>query len=707
VKRGLAGIALVAACLLGVGAAAGGLDGKPKPRPKPKPKTGLAQPPIRLATKDPSVLVLTAPAYRLILSKENGEMLELLDRRSGERVLRGQVGCMWASKQTTGEAASGCAFNRTGDNRFTFRWSQLTTTLTLGYDSSASGPGVDATVTLVARSKAFDLRLELESGVEYPLSGTLFPADLLLPADLVSGAYMPTFLPGTRLLPGFFNGPHRNVETYPSRWAFADYLSADIGKGHVALYSVNPAPKVIAPVDIGFVRHAEGAVCGGPSACATHVFQTWVERGQKWTSPWVRVRVGGTVEQSLTAYRDDNGIDDYPSLAEKVGSRLDKLVRAPLIKADLWKGLPEFRAWPQHLQQLPSPALVHPVAFQSGGFDEAHPDFLPPDPRWGESADFNIMARSARSLGQLVMPYLNVSWWDTTAPSVQALPSPIEPKDIAVQNLRGNPVTEQFGPHDGYIVSPHVAAVRRRIDGVFEEWRTQVPADCLFFDQIGARPWRRDFNPAAPTPLAYYDGWLSLFAPYADRCVMAEDGWDRLARTFSGFHGGVLQMSHQFEWPNDRWGQGNWAPYPIAGFLFGDKVLMYQHDLYEPTMTIDPETLLFNVAFGFVLSYAWDGEREEASLTNPWATLVGQVQRTLGPHYAGKRLIGFRSVAPGVTETVFEGGFSVLANWKKQAVEVEGARLAPHGFLARKGADVLASALGFAWGGVTFPAGAR
>ena len=306
------------------------------------------------------------------------------------------------------------------------------------------------------------------------------------------------------------------------------------------------------------------------------------------------------------------------------------------------------------------------------------------------------------------MPYLNVSWWDTTAPSVQALPSPLEPKDIAVQNLRGNPVTEQFGPHDGYIVSPHVAAVRKRIDGVFEEWKTQVPADCLFFDQIGARPWRRDFNPAAPNPIAYYDGWLSLFAPYAQRCVMAEDGWDRLARTFSGFHGGVLQMSRQFEWPNDRWGQGNWEPYPIAGFLFGDKVLMYQHDLYEPTMTIDPETLLFNVAFGFVLSYAWDGEREEASLTSPWAKLVGQVQRTLGPHYAGKRLIGFRNVAPDVTESVFEGGFSVLANWSRsRPVEVEGQRLAPNGFVARKGGDVLASALGFTWGGVTFPSGAR
>ncbi|HEU0304378.1 MAG TPA: DUF6259 domain-containing protein [Gaiellaceae bacterium] len=700
-KRGLAAISLGIACLLGVGAAAGGLTAKPKPKKK-KPKVTL--PAIRLATKDPSVLVLTAPGYRLILAKENGEILELLDRRTGEKVVRGQNGCLWAAKQTTGVSAGGCAFNRTGEDRFTFRWSQLGTTLTMRYDSSAGGPGVDAEVTLAARSASFDLQLKLDSDVEYPLSAVLFPADLYVSADDVRAGYMPTFLPGTRFLPGFFKGPRKNVETYPSRWAFADFMAADVGRSHVAVYSVNPATRPVAPVDLGFVRGGEASACGGPSFCATHVFQTWVAKGSGWTSPVVRVRPGGSIEQSLAAYRRDNGIADYPSLADKLGARLDTLARAPLVKADLWKGLPEFRQWGPYLASMPRPALVHPVAFQSGGFDEAHPDFLPPDPRWGSTDDFNAMAATARSLGQLVMPYLNVSWWDTQAPSVQSLPSSVEPKDIAVQNLRGNPVTEQFGDKDGYIVSPHVLPVRTRIDGVFDEWRTQAPADCLFFDQIGARPWRRDFNPAAPTPLAYYDGWLSLFKPYASRCVMAEDGWDRIAATFSGFHGGVLQMSRQFEWPNDRWGQGNWEPYPLAGFLFQDKVLMYQHDLYEPTMTNDPETLLFNVAFGLVLSYAWEGE----SLTSPWATLVGQVQRTLGPHYAGKRVVSFREVAPNVTETVFEGGYRVHANWGKGAVTVDGQLLAPSGFLARAaGGEVLASALGFAWGGVSFPGGAR
>jgi hypothetical protein len=132
---------------------------------------------------------------------------------------------------------------------------------------------------------------------------------------------------------------------------------------------------------------------------------------------------------------------------------------------------------------------------------------------------------------------------------------------------------------------------------------------------------------------------------------------------------------------------------------------MYQHDLYEPTMTTDPETLAFNVAFGFVLSYAWD---ESNAPDSTWAKLVGQVQRTLGPHYAGRRVVAFRDVAPGVTESVFEGGFRLIANWNTQAADVEGELIAPHGFRAQTASgDVLAVTPGFAWSHVSFPAGAR
>src|SRR5262249_18006465 len=261
-------------------------------------------------------------------------------------------------------------------------------------------------------------------------------------------------------------------------------------------------------------------------------------------------------------------------------------------------------------------------------------------------------------------------------------------------------------PHDGYIVSPWVPFVRSRVVRLMDEWRTEVPADCLFFDQIGARYWHYDFNPASPTPLAYNDGWLSLMAPYANRCLMAEDGWDRRAASFSGFHGGLLLMEREFNEPDVKWGPGNWDPYPLAGWLLGDKVLFYQHDLYEGTMTANPEVLTWNLAFGFVLSYDWQGVPD--TLASPWLDLVGRVQRTLGPYFAGKQLTGFRELAPDVTETTW-GDYSLVANWSQtQPFDLDGRRIAPLGFLARTAAGgVLAGVFGDTWSGVTFGGSSR
>jgi hypothetical protein len=303
------------------------------------------------------------------------------------------------------------------------------------------------------------------------------------------------------------------------------------------------------------------------------------------------------------------------------------------------------------------------------------------------------------------MPYLNVSWWDDQSPTLQSLASPLTVDDVAMLDGSRQPVQESYGPHSGYVVSPYSSVVRTRVVREFDEWRTDVPADCLFFDQIGARVWRRDFNPAEPTPLAYDDGWLALMAPYANRCLMVEDGWDRLAASFSGFHGGALLMQREFSEQDLSWGAGNWAPYPLALWLFHDKVLFYQHDLYPGTMTTDPEALTWNEAFGFMLSYDW--RDVDKTLDSPWLGIVAQVQRELGPYYAGKPMTGFRELAPGVTETDF-GDYSVIANWSQTTpYDFEGRQIAPLGFLAQSGGQVLAGTYGSSWNGVTFGGSAR
>ncbi len=658
------------------------------------------QPVAKLDAKRPHRLVLTTATYRLSLSKDNGAIIELVDRHAGTRLLTGQAGCAWGVTLAGGEGFGGCSFGRASANRFSYRWAPRTSTLTMRYAKDSGSRQASATITLVAAADHVDLRLQLEPDFERPAAAVLFPADVAADVATIQGVYTPTFLPGIRLNQGFFAGPRRNVERYPSRWAFADFEAADVGRSHIAIYSVNPPPSAIAPVDVGVIHDSNGA-CAAGRFCLTHVFQTWLTRGSAWSSPVVRVRVGGTVAASILAYRVDNGIDRYPSLAEKLGQRLVTLARAPLVKADLWKGLPPFADWGTPLRRLPSPSLVHLVAFQPGGHDEHYPDFLPPDSKWGTTAQLNEALGEARVLGDVVMPYLNVSWWDAQSPSIRELQPPLTPRDIAMQTSAGDAVTEQFGDKDGYIVSPFAPFVRQRVDRLMEEWRTTVPVECLFFDQIGARPWRRDFNPEAPSPIAYGDGWLATFAAYRDRCLMTEDGWDRLGDSFVGFHGGVLEMQREHNWGDERWGAGNWEPYPIATWLLHDKVLMYQHDLYPGTFTEDPEVLLFNVAFGMMLSYDWDGETD--SLDSPWLARVGALQRTLGPVVAGRPLTAFRYLGPHVTESVFGGDYSVVANWSSTSTFAEdGYTIAPLGFLARRaGGQLLAGALGSSWSGVT------
>ena len=63
--------------------------------------------------------------------------------------------------------------------------------------------------------------------------------------------------------------------------------------------------------------------------------------------------------------------------------------------------------------------------------------------------------------------------------------------------------------------------------------------------------------------LGYYDAWLSVFAPNANRCLMVEDGWDRLASSFTGLDSSLMLMEREFEWLTGRYGP-NWTTFPLA-----------------------------------------------------------------------------------------------------------------------------------------------
>src|SRR3954452_19456317 len=232
-------------------------------------------------------LVVQAPAYRVVLSAQNGRILEV-DDAGGRKLLGAGYGCLWwlnADHHAT--VVNGCSFHpRT-------TWDSRTSTLTLQY-------GKLATVTLQARRTFFDLRLQLQN-TDAVRDQIRFPAGLTGDTRTVRAGYAPDVLPGVKLKPAFFSRVGNPIQIYPSRWSFADWLALDTNGGHVAVYTVNRGP--IAPVRLGFLHLGAGAPCSNTAYCILHQFETWVDPGHRWMSPVVRIRIGESAQQAILDYR--------------------------------------------------------------------------------------------------------------------------------------------------------------------------------------------------------------------------------------------------------------------------------------------------------------------------------------------------------------------------------------------------------------------
>ncbi|HEY8686505.1 MAG TPA: DUF6259 domain-containing protein, partial [Chloroflexota bacterium] len=631
-------------------------------------------------------LVVATPDYRLAFSKSNGAFLGIEDSRSGAQLSQGSNGgCLWGSVFVgTAGYVGGCSYKSRGQSDFSYSWNSGANTLTLSYAGDhKAAQHVDATVVVAVNSTpSFDMHLALNNHAGSALRTAIFPSELLFKTDAVTSGYLPYYLPGVRVKPAFFSGDHSTVTTYPGGSAFADFLALDIAGSHLALYSVNGDPNPIQPVALGFIHNAPNNVCVGQSFCTEHSFQTWVPEGGSWTSPTVRIMIGEPVASTILSYRRDNGIDAYPSVMSKLGSRFHQYARAPLIKADALAVDKSFQSWLPALSGLPSPSLLHPVAYMLGGHDHSYPDFLPPDPTWGSEKDFAAMVKAAHKKGLVVMPYTNPTWWTDDSRTIKHLPTPLTVQNISALDETKIPVHESYGPNGGYDVSPYDSFVKKRIAQAMALWQTVVPVDCIFEDQIGARPWMLDFNPSSPTPISYSQGWFDHTKQYRQQCLMTENGWDRLAATEVGFNGSLLTWERAFQDPDQFFGAGNWDAYPLALWLLHDKVLLYQHDLALETMSDKADVLTWNMAFGTMLSYNWQGSGKNWQ-SNPKLDLITWLQRDVAALYAGQPLTDYTTVAPNVTQTRFPN-LRVTANWDaKRSYTTSGSTIAPGGFLAQ------------------------
>jgi len=654
-------LVLLAVAAVAAGAAASGFPGV-------APRTAGANAPVSLYfdDSDPALIVLGNSAfYEIGLHKANGGIAYITDKATGQQVSAGsRYSCLWGAvfPGASPEYVGGCSYDANGANHFTYTWLPATHTLRLDYSPDpAAERQATAQVTLTISDEAWiDLHLLLQNNWGATLDWALFPSDLMFVEDGIQEALLP-ILPGLVLEPEFFANNLSYTATYPGYpGLFADYPWLESDRGRFAMYSLVGRGS-LHPLTLGFI-HDEQFL--SDSMYVYHSFGARTAQGGAWESPTVRLRIGQPIFDTLLAYRIENGIEAFASLNEKLGARYTQVVQSPLLKADAVQlGLP-FAQYPaQILDHLPSPAIFHPVAFQPGGHDQNYPDFLPPAPAWGSTADFTALAQAAQERGLLFMPYTNPTWWDDESPTLQDLPEPLVITDVAVLDDQGHPMFEYYGPNGGYVVSPYAPFVLQRLEALVAQMTGEVHTDLLFEDQVGARPWMFDQNPAAPDPTAYIEGWLAHTHAYSTSLLMTELGFDRLAESEVGFHGSLLLPQRNGS-TDSWWGADAWHPYPLALILARDKTLFYQHDLAPETFTFDKATLTWNLALGYMLSYDLVQSEFGGGLDSPWLGLVAAFQQRVLARYASERITGFTNVQEEVTQTSFET-FTALANWSQ------------------------------------------
>ncbi len=648
----------------------------------------------------PDRILLGNSYYEVALRKSNGSIAAIYVKPNKQSITLGsRWECLWGAvyRGAPGDAfTGGCEFGATLPDRFTYEWRADTATLILKYDPDPAGMrGASARVEIhISGERWLDVRIALTNRLNRPLHEVLFPCDLSFAEAEMSEVALPS-LPGVALQPAFWADNASFVRKYPG-WPglfFADLVSIETTYGGVSIYPLPTGDGRVQPGFLGFMRDEEYAK---DSTFYHHVFSTWLKQSETYTSPVVRLLFGGNWQGGVPLIREHLGFGALPSLSEQLQpSLLRQLVSGPLYKADTAQLGTRFSDYASIFDRVPYPGLLHPVAWQPGGHDENYPDFLPPDPQWGSTEDMAAMFASAQARGFLVMPYTNPTWWDDESPTMRNLPPGVTLSDIAVILSDGKPFYKCYDAHCGYVVEPWSPYVITRTEQLVGQIAA-LNSDLQFWDQVGAREWEFDFNRFAPDPLAYMDGWRRLAEKHQSARLHTEMGYGGLIPSMPGFHGSTLLLERKRDLP-EGWRKEWWRPIPWASALFGDKALLYQHDLAPETMTNDKATLRWNLTMGYMLSY--NLANENGGLDGEWLPAVGALQRYAVSRYVGRPALGYDAWdGPGESKMarVFFGDCTVTANWNDEQPQP----LAPN-TLAASGVNISCPYVGETAGALT------
>lgn len=492
---------------------------------------------------------------------------------------------------------------------------------------------------------------------------------------------------------------HYSVELpYPP--AFADFFQLETVHGNASLFGVQPVltdpsdpwtpSNLFVPGNLSWGGDASGGRF-------SRSFVTHVAPGQSWTTPAVRLALGHEVSDTLGEYASANGIargldDKIPSSATRSRFKESLLLRVLGTAPELTSRIPE----------LPSPSVLHFTQYLKGGFDKEYPDHLPVAPGFGTEAEFQIFLAEAAAADLLTMPYTNPTFWG------------VEPKgptwtgigndDPLLRDLDGSLSYEEYFGEGGFTASPWHPQVRAANEKTIDLFNgdpenhhpseTSYQVDFFFQDQVGARTWAYDTNPASPTPYAYVHGLIALNAEDSTKLpVSTENGFDRLINfnaQFCGLAWGLAPTPGAPFWRrflSDRYDPAIWEVFPLAQHLAHDKLAFTYNNLGASTAT--DETVAWALGLGYGMTYFFDHSRLDDNGFTQWLAWIDRVQKSVAARYIGEGVAAFDhqwGAVPGTADpgriAASYGPVDLIANLGPGPRAESGRTLAPHGFVA-------------------------
>jgi len=296
--------------------------------------------------------------------------------------------------------------------------------------------------------------------------------------------------------------------------------------------------------------------------------------------------------------------------------------------------------------------------------------------------DLRALYRRARELGLLMMPYVNPTWWCD-----QSLALKEHPDAVLAIGLDGKPYREWYGPNGGWSICALHPLVRELDDRCLRDFVDDLGCDILFQDQIGARGFLYDLNPAEPTPYAYTEGMIALARTDCQKVPLStERGWDGILNyeaQFCGVAWAAVPTTHGSFWSGNFWenfAAGQWRISPLPLYMAHDKVAFTLHDLGHFVYG-EPE-LAMVLALGHQLSYPLAVGSTETSPGFRWFRWLDVLQKQVAARYMLAPLEDFGHLTQSAVRAQY-GDITVAGSIEERPVEFGDVVLASPGWYAR------------------------